>query len=655
MMVLLLLSACGISSVPKDESPGTGIGGEELWSCDSTGTRAPRQLRLLNRREYQHTVRDLFGLGTGASCTEDIECNLETESCTAGTCTADPCGTGTFVLADAGYGAVHVAGSFNGWPGSVAAGGWAMAYDATGDRWWLKAELGEGSFQYKYVIDESTWIADPTNPNQADDGFGGYNSLLTLSCDGAGLDDIATLDLTAAFPVESRPQHYAFDNNAAAGLVSATLADAQLDAAEAVAGLAVLELERLSGCNPADDSCAEAFLRDFGARAWRRPLTEAQVQRLMSLLRAESDRSEGFSLAIQAVLSSPYFVYRSEIGVDQGDGSYRLDAWEQAAAMSYFYWGTMPDAALFAAAAAGELEDKAGIQSQAERLLADPRARDTLATFAQQWLGVEAVRTTQKSEEFPDDVREAMLAEVGDFYTHVLLDSSGRLPELYTADYTIVNPTLAAWYGLESPGSDGVVANAERAGILGMGAVAATYAHSDQTSPIRRGLFIREALLCQSLGTPPANAASVPTVDPNATTRERFSQHSADPFCAGCHQYIDEVGFGMERLDTVGRWREEENGFPIDAVGNMNDIEKLGNRMDHPYQSLPELGELLSASERVNACFSVQVMRFALGWDPEEDPLCAFDPQRQVLLDNDLDMRALLLSVPTSNAFRIRE
>jgi hypothetical protein len=438
-------------------------------------------------------------------------------------------------------------------------------------------------------------------------------------------------------------------------LVSATLADAQLDAAEEVAGLASLELERLTGCNPTDDSCAEDFVRDFGARAWRRPLTETQVQRILALLLAESNRTEGFSLAIQAMLSSPYFVYRSELGTATGDGSYQLDAWEQAAAMSYFYWGTMPDAELFAAAAAGDLEESAGIRSQAERLLADSRARATLATFAQQWLGVEAVLTTQKSEDFPDEVREAMLAEVGDFYTHVVLDSSGRLPELYTADYTLANPTLAAWYGLESPGADGIVSNAERAGILGMGAVAATYAHSDQTAPIRRGLFVREALLCQSLGTPPANAGSVPTVDPNATTRERIAQHSADPFCASCHQYIDEAGFGFEGLDTVGQWREEENGFPVDASGNMNDIEKLGNRMDHPYQSLPELGELLSGSERVNACFSVQVMRFALGWDPEEDPLCAFDPQRQVLLDKDLDIRQLLLAVPSSNAFRIRE
>lgn len=648
--MLLLLMACGPDPSPKDA--GNAAEGVD-WQCDTVGTYGPRQLRLLTRREYQNTVRDLFRLGTGASCTSDLDCNLATESCSSNQCVLDPCNIHTFLLNDGGYQNVHVAGSFNGWPGTVSAGGWPLSYDPVSNRWWLKAELEPSSYQYKFVLNESTWIADPGNPNSASDGFGGTNSVLDLSCDGGGIEQIPSLDLTAAFPVESRPQGFPFENNAAAGLVSTTLADAQLDAAEQVAELATSDLVELTGCG--DGSCTDAWIRDFGRRAWRRPLNDQQVNTLLSLIQGESPLSEGYSLALQVLLSSPRFLYRSEVGVEQGDGTAKLDAYELATAMSYFYWGSTPDDVLLDAAESGELEEEAGIRAQAERLLDDPRARESLAVFATQWLGAEPVLTTERYQDLPAETRAAMLQEVGDFVNHVSFDSTGRFPELLTAEYTVADPELASFYGYNAPDTEGKVAtNGQRSGVLGLGAVMVASAHSDQTSPIRRGLFVRERLLCQDLGTPPANAGSVPVVDPDATTRERFSQHSADPFCASCHQYIDNVGFGFENLDPIGQWREEESGLPVDAAGNMNDIEILGSKKDHPYLGLPELGGLLAESDRAPACFSSELMLYAMGWKPE-DPLCAFDPLREQFLADDQNIRSLLIAVPLSQTFRIRE
>lgn len=646
---MMMLAGCGLKAIPDTPPNAT----DAAWTCDNVGIYGPRQLRLLTRREYQNTIRALFA-ATPTSCTQSTECELSHQSCTSGVCVEDTCTLATFILSDSSYSSVTVAGSFNGWEATA----WPLS--KTGDQWWLKADVGEGSFQYKFVVNGSTWIPDPNNPDSVDDGYGGRNSVLTQACNdqtGEGLEAIATLDLTANFPPESRPEHFPFDDNAAAGLVSSTLADAELAAAEQVANLAITDIEGLSGCDPNDDVCAEDFIRQFGARVFRRPLTEVQVDRYLNAFLAETDRTQGWSILIQSLLSSPYFLYRSEMGVDQGDGHYALDDWELASALSYFLWAAPPDDELRRAAAAGELQSEAGLKTQAERMIADPQARANLAIFAQQWLGVEPVLSTSKAKSLPEDIRAAMLQEAGDFVAHVAYDGTGELNALYTADYTIASPALATWYGLGSPDAAGILpTEGLRSGVLGLGAVLSSFSHSDQSSPIRRGVFVRDRLLCEDLGTPPANAASIPVIDPTATTRERFSQHSSDPFCASCHGYIDEVGFGLEHLDERGLWRDDENGLPIDASGNMNDIEYLGQGKDNAYNTLPELGSLLAESERVAGCYTVQTMRYALGWRPEEmDELCAYDAVRLQFEGAHRDLRSLLLAVVVSEPFRIRE
>ena len=472
-----------------------------------------------------------------------------------------------------------------------------------------------GRHQYKFVVD-GQWQADPLNPTRSSDGFGGENSVLELQCNSSG-----DLGVAAGFPLESRPRPYGYDNNAPAGLVSATHADAYFEAAHTLVASAVAAPGFIP-CDPAADArgCADRFVRDFGRRAFRRPLSDAERSRYVTRLLAAPVFQDGVRLVAETMLSSPLFLYRSELGAMQPDGRWRLTDYEVASALSYSLWSTLPDEPLLAAADRGELHTPEQVQQQARRLLTDDRARPVLRRFAMQWLGVEQVLTADKSPElfkdFTPELRGAMAAETQRLFEHVVLDGSHRFEELLTSDVGYLDPALARFYGV-TPGSTGdtkvQLPAPRRAGLLGQGSVLASYAHSDQTSPIRRGLFVRQVLLCQELGTPPANAARIPHVDATATTRERFRQHSADPACSSCHRLIDEVGFGMEQFDAAGAFRETENGKPIDAKGDLTDVERLGSGTHAPFSTLPELAQALAQSRQVKTCFAQQVFRYTRG------------------------------------------
>jgi hypothetical protein len=189
------------------------------------------------------------------------------------------------------------------------------------------------------------------------------------------------------------------------------------------------------------------------------------------------------------------------------------------------------------------------------------------------------------------------------------------------------------------------------AGLLGHGAVLAAYAHSDQTSPIRRGVFVRQRLLCQDPGTPPPNAGGVPSVDPSATTRERFRQHTERADCRACHKYIDPVGFGFEAFDAIGRHRTTENGRPVDSLGDMNDVEGLGTGTSAPFDSLPGLGRTLASSRAARTCLVRQVRRFALGTLEGALDECAIERARTHLTSHGDDLRELLVAIVSDPSF----
>jgi hypothetical protein len=627
----------------------------------------PRKLRLLNRREYNATVNDLFGLSgpSGASCSTDGDCDVQKASCVGGTCVADPCNVETFIFpTDKQYGSVHVAGEFNGWPGTIAAGGYAMTYVPAKSLYYAKRTLQNGTYQYKFVIDETNWFADPANPVKVPDGFGGSNSVLTLGCDASGSPSGA-YDWAKDFPVESRPKGFGYDDNVDAGLVTSIHVEQYMKAAEALAQKGVENIGKIVPCDYNADpaGCAQTFVTTFGERAFRRPLTATETTKYTNIVKGQSSFVDGVRITLQVFLSSPYFLYRFEVGAPKGDGTFALTPYEVASALSYSLWGTMPDDLLFAAAKSGKLDNATGVAEEARRLLKDVRAREIMGTFALQWLGVERVLTADKSASlFPGydgAERQGFAEETKRFVTHVMFDGTGKYPELLLGGYTFANDATGAVYGL--PGGLGQTMTKvdqppeRKAGLLGHGSVLASYAHSDQTSPIRRGLFVRETLLCQEFGPPPANAGGVPDVDPNATTRERFAQHTADPVCNSCHQYIDDVGFGFERFDAIGKYRDTESGKPIDAAGNMNDVNGMGTNTDAKYSTLPELAAIIADSNSAKACFATQVHRFATGRSESVSDLCALRNFEKSFEANGWDMRELVVSVLASDGFRIRK
>lgn len=630
-----------------DGGTGTSGGGDtqgEPAACEGVDL-GPRQLRLLTRREYDRTIRDLFALPPGAGCEGDA-------------CAGPPVACArAFELPAAGqtWSKVHVAGSFNAWAGTADAGGWALTYDQGADAWRGAFTFDPGTYQYKFVADESTWLPDPANPDGAPDGFGGTNSVLVHTCPpGQGQE----FSPSALLPVESRPEGYAFDNNAAAGLVTAVHADGYLRAAEQVAAVALQHPDGWLPCAPGDAlaACADAFAGAFGRRAFRRPLTEAERARYAALVVEQGEQAEGLRVALAAMLISPHFLYRREVGGADG----RLSGDEVASALSYTLWGTMPDAALMTAADSGALGEAAGVEAEVRRLLADPRAYEAIGAFAVQWLGVEPILTADKSAAlFPGAtgaLRRSMLEETRRFVSDVML-ASGRPGELFTADSSFLDAALAAHYGVpagQGGGFERLPLPATRAGLLGHASVLGTYAHSDQSSPIRRGLFVRRSLLCQDLGKPPPNAGGVPEVDPNATTRERFRQHSADDFCRACHQYIDELGFGFERFDALGRYREVENGLPVEPDGDMNDLEGLGTNTHAPYADLRQLGALLAAGAAPRACLARQFFRFSRGHREGAADVCAVDALTARLAETD-DVREMIVAALTSPGFLHRK
>jgi mono/diheme cytochrome c family protein len=644
-----------------------------LSSSDCATAAVPSRLRLLNRREYNATVTDLFfpsqsPPAAGASCQSDADCALESESCVGGSCLADPCNLRTFVLPAGGQqlGAVSVAGAFNGWSATAGAD-WQMTYVPAKDAFVLKHSLANGSYPYKFVVDGS-WITDPGNPQTQDDGFGGKNSLLVVACSGGtsggGTAAPAGFDPARDFPVETRPPGYPFDNSAEAGLVTSVHVDQYLKAAAALADLAAQNLGSLLPCDPAAGApaCAAQFVTAFGARAFRRPLTPDEVSKYQALVTGQADFPTGVKVAIQVFLSSPYFLYRFEIGAAQPDGSRQLTPFETATALSYGFWGTMPDQALTDAAAHGELDTAAGIEKQARRLLADPRSRPVVETFSLQWLGVESILVAQKSSAlypgFDDATRQALAEETRRFVGHVVFDGSRKYEELLTADYTFANDAVAGVYGIAGAGATFAQVSlppARQAGLLGHGSVLGAYAYADQSSPVRRGLFVRRNLLCEDFPKPPPTAGKVPAVDPSATTRDRFSQHSKDPACASCHQYIDAVGFGFEHFDAIGQYRDTESGKPIDASGDMNDVEQLGSGTHAPFDGLPALAGILAGSEQSKACFTRQVYRFARGAVEAPEDRCAVDALAARFAASGFDMQELMIAVTTAPTFTARQ
>lgn len=458
----------------------------------------------------------------------------------------------------------------------------------------------------------------------------------------------------------------AFDSNVSAS-VSEVAVEQYMDAAEILAADAVTDLDAILPCDPiatGEDECARAFVVEFGARAYRRPLADDEIERALVLFDAGRDGAafaDGVKLVMQGLLQSPYFLYHVETGVaaQDGDEVVPLSDYELASRLSYFLWDSMPDDELTLRAQDGTLADLDVLEGEVRRMLADPRAALAIGDFHVQWLGIDALATIEKDPElFPTwspTIADAMTEETRRFSDWVVREDDGRLETLLSAPMTFADGELAALYGVVHPGGAEAAEFAQidldptqRSGLLTQAGVLAAHSHDNQTSPVFRGKVVRENVLCSPLPPPPDDVDDTPPgLDPTLPTKERFEQHRDDPACSGCHELMDPIGFGLEHYDAIGAWRTMDGENPVDAIGEL-----FGTDVDGEFDGALELSAKLAQSETVRACVVHQWMRYGLGRFESPEDACTEKSLMTRFASSDGDVHELVVAVATSRAMR---
>ncbi len=373
-------------------------------------------------------------------------------------------------------------------------------------------------------------------------------------------------------------------------------------AAEALASQAVTgHYAALVPCSPTPPSnaaaCADRFVRTFGKRAFRRPLAEDEVAAYTGLLSSAGGSAgggfvNGVRTVVAAMLQSPNFLYRLEWGTPgaapESDGAIALSPYEVASRLSYFLWNTMPDDELLAAADTGHLTTADEVTAEAHLMLQDPKARDALASFHTQWLGLQGLATLEKTDPaFTTELRSAMSDEVVAFVDGVVREGDGRLESLLTADFSYLEGPLYGVYGVAPPSGASssparVALPSNRAGVLTLPAVLATHAHADDTSIVHRGLLVLEQLLCSDVPPPPPNVdTTVPPASAALTQRQFLEEHATNPGCATCHTSMDAIGDAFEEFDSI-RAISHDGGRPTRRLDRTADGH--GSRKRHRLQ-----------------------------------------------------------------------
>jgi hypothetical protein len=464
---------------------------------------------------------------------------------------------------------------------------------------------------------------------------------------------------TAGFP--SEPESLGFRNSGDYLTVPSLAGQAYLDAAERIAETAAAATNFVTCANGTQDAaCAQSFINSFGKQVYRRPLAADDTARYRALydkaIASGYDFKTGIEWIVFAMLQSSQFLYRFELAATPMGSYAKPTQHEIASRLSYIYLQSMPDAALFAAADAGELGTQAEIEAQARRLLADPRAGRLLDYF-EQWLDVDTLpEMVRDGAVYPnlDATLPTLLAGETRAFASDLLASGGTLDALFTAPYTFANAALARHYGLSGPtGSAYARVDAPgRAGVLTQGMLLA-HDKATRTSVVRRGLKIRTDLLCQIVPAPPPDV-DLSTLDKTVTgvsQRERLEQHRTVATCASCHVLMDPIGVVFEGFDAVGRARTaDEMGLPVVLASEL-----LGTRdADGPIASPVELGQKLAQSQQVRECYATNNFRFFYGREVETADACSLARLLVDFKSGGYSLTELLVALTRTDAFLYR-
>jgi cytochrome c5 len=448
--------------------------------------------------------------------------------------------------------------------------------------------------------------------------------------------------------------------------------------------------ERLITIRPAHDDGAEGeadwrhaareVLVPFARRAFRRPASNAEIERLVQLVlmaRAERDNFEtGIQLAVQAILVSPHFLFRVELDGASASATAQvagepspeaqtvpwriepLDDYQLASRLSYFLWSSMPDEALLAEAAAGTLRAPDRWEAQVRRMLADPKSEALVANFAGQWLQLRSLTTiTPDRKRYPDfdeSLRRSMRRETELFFAELVRDDRSVL-DLLDADFTYVDERLAKHYGIEGITGDEfqrvTVDRNRRGGILSQASVLTVTSNPTRTSPVKRGKWVLEQILNSP---PPPPPPGVPELADDSgkqltgTLRERMQQHRENVSCASCHQLMDPIGFGLENYDAIGAWRDNEGEAPIDPAGELPD----GTKFSGP----AELKQVFRGkAAEFRRTLATKMLTFALGRGTEHYDRRAIDAIAAAMEADEDRFSRLILEVARSQPFQMRQ
>lgn len=380
-------------------------------------------------------------------------------------------------------------------------------------------------------------------------------------------------------------------------------------------------------------TCARTFLQTFGRRAFRRPLDTDELNRWVAVYTTAASTgayATGIRTVVEAMLQSPSFLYRLElapVGKNPDDpNGYAVDAYALASRLSYMLWNSGPDDALLDAAAAGELEQPASLQAKTDAMFSDDRSLRSMDAFGEGWAGLDTLSAAASSPIRLGGLDPALVplmrAETVSFLDTVLRKQDGRFATLMSATFTVADPKVtSAFYGITTPpGATGETPldPTQRSGILTHPSLMFTHAHSEQTSPVLRGKWVRENLFCQKMPDPPANVNTTPPAPvPGQTARQRFAQHSSDPTCASCHSLMDDIGFSFENYDQYGKFRTTDASQPVDASGVLR-----GTDSDGSFTAVRGLAAKLSQSPTAHDCFAKQWFQFDVGRMPSASEAC---------------------------------
>jgi cytochrome c551/c552 len=411
-----------------------------------------------------------------------------------------------------------------------------------------------------------------------------------------------------------------------------------------------------------DEACAKTILSAVAHRAYRRPLTERDVQTVMEFYnrgRREGGFEAGIQQGLERILVSPDFLFRieQESSGAAANGVYRLSDIELASRLSFFLWSSIPDDELLAAAERSKLKDPADLEKQVRRMLADPRSKALVENFAGQWLVLKNIRDVSPDADlFPDfdeNLREAFLQETALFFESQL-KADRPVAELLSADYTFVNERLARHYGIPNVYGDRfrrvALTDGRRGGLLGQGSLLTVTSYPNRTSPVLRGKWLLETIL----GTPPPPPPpDVPALQERgeggkiASVRERLEQHRNNPACSGCHSVMDPLGFALDNFDPIGRWRTEDAGTPVDASGALPS--------GATFQGMPGLRTLLlQQRDQFAANVTERLLAYALGRGIEYYDLPSVRRIARNAAPQDYRWSSIILGIVKSGPFQTR-